>query len=551
MKDTALKYALQNAIRHDGKADIGAVIGKILGNNPSWKQNIKDLQNEVNLVISDVNKLGLEEQIKKLGEIAPELLNEEKRDETKTLPDLPDVKREVIMRIAPFPSGALHIGNAYPAIINDEYTKRYNGKLLLIIDDTVGSEEKTISKDAYKLIPDGLKWLGVNFQKKVLYKSNRLKIYYKYAKIIIKKGKAYACSCDSERLRDNRAKGIECPCRNNSIKTNLAEFNNMLTKYKEGQAVIRLKTDMKHPNPAFRDRVLFRISEKEHPRVKNKYRVWPLLEFSWAVDDHLLGMTHIIRGKELMIESDMERYIWNIFNWPSPVLLHSGLLQIEGVKISKSKARREVESGEYFGWDDPRTWSLQSLKRRGFKQQAIRNLFMNIGFTQSEIKVPIDSLYAENRKIIDKTCNRYFFIENPSKLKIKNAPKLKVKVPMHPEFQDQGQRLFSTYDEFYLADSLEENKTYRLMNLFNFRNSEFISKEHDEKLNAKLIHWLPASKKVVNVEILMGDASVKKGLGEYALKKLKVGDQVQFVRFGFCRLDRKEKDKLVFWFTPT
>ena len=549
MRECILKYALHNAIKHEGKASVGAVISKVLGSNPEFKQRIRDLQKEAAEIINEVNSLSIEQQTKNLRGIAPELLNEKKKEEIKNLPELPNAKGSILMRIAPFPSGALHIGNAYAAIINDEYVKKYNGKLLLIIDDTIGSEEKPISPDAYKLIPSGLKWLGVNFEKKIFYKSDRLKIYYRYAKEIIRKGHAYVCFCSSEKLRDNRAKGLECECRNSSVKKTLEEFNNMLTKYKAGQAVLRLKTDMNHPNPAFRDRVLFRISEIQHPRVNFKYRVWPLLEFSWAIDDHLLGITHVIRGKELMIESDMERFIWDIFGWQHLTLLHSGLLQIEGVKISKSKAKKEVDSGEYSGWDDPRTWSLQSLKRRGFEPQAIRSLFMNIGFTQSEIKVPIESLYTENRRLIDKDCNRYFFIEDPRKIEITNAPKIKAEIPLHPDFAERGNRIFKTSKEFYITDELEPEKNYRFIHLFNFKDKEFISRDHDESLNAKLIHWLPASKNILNIEILMPDGTIKKGLGETALRKLKKGSQIQFIRFGFAKLDHKEKNKLLFWFT--
>ncbi len=548
MKEVVLKYVLQNAIRYNGKANAGAVIGKILAENPNLKENIEELKEQVIDIIKDVNSLSFETQVEKLTKIAPELLEEKKKEEIKKLPDLPDVKNKVVMRLAPYPSGALHIGNAYPYIINDEYTKKYSGKLLLIIDDTIGSEEKTISKEAYKLIPEGLEWLNINFDKKIIYKSDRLNIYYEYAKELIKKSKAYVCFCDALKLRENRAKSIECSCRNNSVENNLAEFNNMLTKYKESQATLRLKTDMLHPNPAFRDRVLFRISEREHPKTGKKYKVWPLLEFSWAIDDHLLGITHVIRGKELMMESEMEKYIWDIFGWPHIVLLHSGLLQLAGVKISKSKSKKEVESGKYSGWDDPRTWSLQSLKRRGFKPEAIRNFFLNIGFTHSEITVPVDALYTENRRLIDENSNRYFFIENPKKINIKNAPKLNVKAPLHPDFPKKGFRNFSTSDEFYIQDNLEKNKVYRFMHLFNFKNTQFVSKEMDEKLNAKLIHWLPVSKDIVDVEILMDNGKTIKGLGESSLKNLKLNEIIQFERNFFAKLDKKEKNKLIFWF---
>jgi glutamyl-tRNA synthetase len=286
------------------------------------------------------------------------------------------------------------------------------------MDDTIGSEEKQIAPDAYKLIEQGLQWLKVKYQKPVLYKSDRLETYYKYAVELIEKGKAYVCYCDAETLRKNRAEGKECEHRSQNSKETMAEWKKMF-KLKEGKAVLRIKTSMQDPNPAFRDRVLFRISEREHPRVGKKYRVWPLLEFSWAIDDKLLGMTHIIRGKELMMETDMEKYIFDIFGWKYPEFIHTGLLQFEGVKLSKSKGQKEIREGRYTGWDDPRTWSLQSLDKRGIQPEAIRKFIIGLGINQNEITVPIDILYSENRKLLNEFVKGYDFKqEAKGKLKI-------------------------------------------------------------------------------------------------------------------------------------
>jgi glutamyl-tRNA synthetase len=157
---------------------------------------------------------------------------------------------------------------------------------------------------------------------------------------------------------------------------------------------------MKHNNPAFRDRVLFRICTREHPRVGKKYKVWPTLEVTWGLDDHEFGMTHIIRGKELMIETDMQKYIFDIFGWKHPEFIHSGLLTIEGVKLSKSKGQKEVREGRYIGWHDPRLWSLQSLKARGITPEAIRSFIKTMSLNQKETTVPVDLLYMHNRDLI-------------------------------------------------------------------------------------------------------------------------------------------------------
>ena len=548
-------YTLDNAIMHEGKANIKAVLSKLFKYGLK-KNEVKAVIPLINEDLEQINSMSLEQQKQEFRKYNSMVKHERKQREG--LPELHNVKGEVIMRLAPFPSGPLHIGNARPYIINDYYVKRYGGTLFLVIDDTIGSKDKQIAPESYDMIPEGLKWLDIKFREPIVYKSDRLDIYYKHAEELIEKGKAYVCFCSVEKIRENRAKGIECSCRSKGIDQNLKEWHEMLDgKYDEGKAVLRLKTNMKHPNPAFRDRILFRISKRKHPRVGTKYSVWPMMEFSWTIDDHLLGITHIVRGKELMIETDMEKYIFDIFGWPHPEFIHTGLLQIEGVKLSKSKGQQEIKSGRYFGWNDPRTWSLQSLKLRGIMPQAIRKFVLSFGLTQTEVKVPVQMLYQYNKKYIESS-PRYFFIEKPIKITINNAPELAAKLPLHPN-QDFGFRKMKTSSEFYISFSDYQNirkakpdSVFRFMHLFNFikknEHFEFHSIEHNKKFNAKLIHWLPEkeSQNLVEAVILMPNAIRVKGLAEPAVSTLQSGAIIQFERFGFCRLNEiktiKEKN---------
>ncbi len=398
-QEKILAYALKNAIEHEGKAQAGAVLSPLFHEGLE-KSQVKSIIPLIQEILKKVNSMSLDEQQKEFKKEQREVSHRETRKEDE-LPELPDIKEKkghVVMRIAPYPSGPLHIGNTRQFMLNDEYVKEYGGKLYLIIDDTIGSEEKKIIPESYKLIEDGLKWLEIKFEKPI-FKSDRLELYYKYAEELIKKGKAYVCYCSQEALRENRKNQKECEHRKQNAEQAMKEWKKMFSM-KEGQSTLRIKTSMQHPNPAFRDRVLFRISEREHPKVKKKYKVWPLLEFSWAIDDHELGMTHIVRGKELMIETDMEKYIMDIFKWPHPVFIHTGLLQFEGIKLSKSKGQKEVKEGRYIGWHDPRLWSLQSLELRGIQPEAIRKFIVSLGINQNEITVPIDILYKFNRELI-------------------------------------------------------------------------------------------------------------------------------------------------------
>ncbi|MDO8517409.1 MAG: glutamate--tRNA ligase [Nanoarchaeota archaeon] len=555
-RDIIKAYALENAIGHDGKANQNSVLNSLFMEGLK-KEEIKETMPIIQDVLKEIHSYTLEKQEKEFEELKELVKKREKREGLAELENAE--KGKVVMRIAPFPSGPLHIGNTRQIILNDEYTKMYSGKLLLVLDDTIGSVEKPIEPEAYKMIEEGVKWLGVSYDKKIIYKSDRLEIYYEYAEELIKKGYMYVCSCDQEKLRENRERGIECDCRNLSETDNLDRWKKMFSA-KEGEYAVRLKTDMQDKNPAFRDRIMFRISERTHPRVKNKYKVWPLLEFSWAIDDHLLGITHIIRGVELIMETQVEGFIWDIFKWKKPVTMHTGLFSIEGVKISKSKGAKEVRSGSYIGWNDPRTWSLQSLRDRGIFPETIREFILAMGMTKNNSTVAIDILYSLNKKFLEKV-PRYFFVPDQIKVEISGSPELKAVLPLHPS-ENLGARIYKTSQEFYIAKKDYDNfKTgdYRLIHLLNFKvdrtikgaDLHFISTEHDEKLDVKFLQWLAVSEDNIKVDVRMEDNSIISGLGEPELLNLKEGTQIQFERFGFVKLhklDVKAK-KAEFWFT--
>ena len=546
------RYALANAFSHSGKAQAGSIIGKLIAEDLKYREQMKDLAPKIAKIVSEVNKMKIEEQEKKLLKVFPEFFEKkESKHEEKTLKELPNAEQgKVVLRLAPFPSGPLHIGNAKTYLLNALYAEKYEGKLLLVIDDTIGSEEKQILKEAYDLIPEGFKWLGVKWDGPITYKSDRLETYYKYAAELIKKGDAYVCECSAETLRKNRAEGKECVHRKQSTKENLEKWEAMHKgKYKEGQVSLRLKTSMTNPNPAFRDRVLFRISDRVHPRVGKKYRVWPMLEFSWAIDDHLLGVTHVIRGKDLVMETEMCKFIWDILKWPYPTIIHTGLVRMEGIKLSKSKAQKEVLSGAYAGWDDPRTWSLQSLKRRGILPHAIRHFIASIGLNDNDVTIPVDNLYAINRQLLDSVAHRYSFVMEPIKIEVKNAPDIKeIEIKLHPERAEEKKKVLIG-KSFYIQkrDFNLRGKEVRLMHLYNIKldsKSEFTSRENKD---IPKIHWVPVDF-AVKTEVVMPDGTVTKGFAEKNVEKLKVEDIIQFERFGFVRLDKKDKDKITFCF---
>ena len=550
--DSARKYALQNAILHGGKAEAKAVLGKLLAEDPSLRSRAREASAHVETVVAEVNRLDVESQRAELASLAPDLLEKPKSEAgPKELASLAGaVEGQVVLRLAPYPSGPLHIGNARAFVTNDAYAKKYRGKLLLVFDDTIGSEEKPILPEAYDQVKEGLDWAGVEYHD-VLYKSDRIPLHYEWAERLLGTGEAYVCECDADTLRKNREAKRACVHRTQHADETIAMWKAMLSgEYGEGEAVVRLKTDMAHPNPAFRDRVLFRIAEREHPRVGTRYRVWPLLEFSWAVDDHVLGVTHVLRGKDLVMEDLMETRIWDILGVDRrPHFVHFGILRFKDIELSKSRYRREIAAGRLAGIDDPRTWSLQSLRRRGIRPAALRNFVLSFGLSLTDIEVPAETLYAENRKIIDKDANRYFFVPEPLAIEIEGLPPVNsVKAPLHPDFPGRGEREIPVGPKVHLAREDFEKFRGREVRLKDFCNVHLEKKARFRSLENRDIPKIQWVTHGVSTHLVLPDGSESRGLSEPLVASLKADEVVQFERVGFARIDHVSKAEVRAYF---
>ena len=145
LKDLVYKYALQNAVKHKGTAQNGAVIGSIMSSHPEFRKEAREVSKTVGEVVAKINAMSNEEQAKELEKFGG-MVVEEKKVAPKGLIDLPNVKGKVVLRFAPNPSGPLHIGHARAAVLNNEYVKRYGGKLVLRIEDT---DPRRVYPDAY------------------------------------------------------------------------------------------------------------------------------------------------------------------------------------------------------------------------------------------------------------------------------------------------------------------------------------------------------------------------------------------------------------------
>ena len=293
-----------------------------------------------------------------------------------------------------------------------------------------------------------------------------------------------------------------------------------------------------------------------------------MLEYSWAIDDYLIGATHILRGIDLVKEGIIEEFIWDHFGWKKAELLYYGRLNFADMKLSKTESRNNIQSGKYEGWEDPRTWSLQSLEKRGIKPDALRSALLDLGMSMSGITFSVNWLYAKNKELVDELSDRYFYVENPVLVEIVEVPfEEYIAEPfLLPSVPEKGKRMIKGIVKNKQlnmliahsdAEKLQAGQILRLKDLINIqilsvdiKQKKIKSYYHSLELNREysIIQWVPQDDNI-KVSILIPDGSLTTGCGEINLLNIPLNKVIQFERYGFVNPLKIEKNELFCYFT--
>ncbi|MFB6124407.1 MAG: glutamate--tRNA ligase [Halanaeroarchaeum sp.] len=565
--------ALFNALKHESDAQVGAIMGPLMGENPDFREFGDEIPGVISPVVERVNGLSREAQRERLAELDPEAIEEleaEDEGDDHPLPDLPNAEEydQIRMRLAPNPNGPWHLGHArMPAVIGT-YKERYDGWFVCRFDDT-DPETKRPDLAAYDQILDDIDYLGFD-PDEVLRASDRLETYYEHARELIEAGGAYTCSCPAEEFSELKNAGEACPHREKDVGTVREEFETMVDgEYDAGEMVLRVKTDITHKNPALRDFVGFRVVDTPHPReAAADYRAWPMLDFQSGIDDHLTGVTHIIRGIDLQDSAKRQQFVYDYFGWEYPEVVHWGHVQIDeyDVKLSTSTIKELVDDGTLDGWDDPRAPTIRSVRRRGIRGQAIVDAMVELGTSTSNVDLAMSSIYANNRELVDDETDRRFLVrtgfdprgdEETSyeavELPIEGAPETAEPL-VHPDHEDRGTRSIPVGDAVVLEsrDLPAEGDRVWLQGLgaVRYEDDRLVATDDDIDVvregDVDVVHWVPSAENVtVRMRTMDGDVE---GLAEPGIADDEADDLVQFVRVGFARIDRHEDDETVAYF---
>ncbi|CCW65315.1 unnamed protein product [Phytomonas sp. EM1] len=354
-------------------------------------------------------------------------------------------------RFPPEPNGFLHIGHAKSMNLNFGSAKAHGGKCYLRYDDTNPESEEQIYIDA---ILEMVKWMGWE-PDWVTFSSDYFEQLSEFAIRLIKKGKAYVDHSTPEQLRQQRELREESPWRNRSVEENLRLFKHMLQgRYDEGEAVLRVKGDMKSDNPNMRDFVAYRVKYTEHPHAKDKWCIYPSYDYTHCLIDSLEDIDYSLCTLEF--ETRRESYFWLLDEldlW-RPHVWEFSRLNVTGSLLSKRKINVLVAKGIVRGFDDPRLLTLAGMRRRGYNPKAINKFCDLIGVTRSMNIIQISNLENTLREDLDDRCERRQMIINPIKVVVDNwSGEMEVECPNHPRKPELGTRKVIFTDSFYIDES--------------------------------------------------------------------------------------------------
>ena len=515
----------------------------------------------------------------------------------------------IITRFPPEPNGYLHIGHAKSICLNFGLASKYNGKCNLRFDDTNPEKEDTEYVDSIKenIKWLGFDWEDREYYASDYFDQ----LYGLATQLIKKGSAYVDDLSAEEfnKLKGTPTEpGKPSPYRDRAVEENLDLFERMKSgEFKDGERVLRAKIDLSSPNMHMRDPILYRIKHMAHHRTGDTWCIYPTYDFAHGQSDSIESVTHSLCTLEFEVHRPLYNWlIQELAIFPSEQT-EFARLNLGYTIVSKRSLRELVELGHVSGWDDPRMPTISGIKRRGFTPNAIKKFAETIGVARRNGITDIALLEHAVREDLNANTNRVFGIMNPLKVVITNWPDEKVEMMEavnNPGDPEAGTREMPFTREIYVdqSDFMEDppspRKWFRLgpdrevrlkfayiIKCTGFKKAEDGSieelyAEYDPETRSGqdnsgkkvkgTLGWVSVSH-AVNVEIREYDRLFKTenlntieddfknhlnpdsltvnkhAVVESSLKEAKVGEQMQFERIGYFRVDEEStKENLIF-----
>lgn len=358
-------------------------------------------------------------------------------------------------RFPPEPNGYLHIGHAKAICLNFGIAKDYNGMCNLRMDDTNPAKE---SMEYAEAIKDNIRWLGFDWEDRLYFASDNYEKLYELAIKLIKLGKAFVCDLNADQIREYRGTltepGKNSPFRDRTVEENLDLFERMRNgEFEDGSRVLRAKIDMSSPNLNMRDPVLYRVLRANHYRTGDKWKIYPMYDWTHGSCDSFEGITHSICTLEFEDHRPLYEWFLQTLGLYMPRQIEFARLNLTYTVMSKRKLLTLVNEKTVTGWDDPRMPTIAGLRRRGFTPSSIRDFCSKIGV--SKVNSVVDYAFLEFclREDLNKSAQRVMVVLDPLKVVIENYPDDQIEymdAENNPEDPNSGTRKIPFTKEIYI-----------------------------------------------------------------------------------------------------
>lgn len=279
--------------------------------------------------------------------------------------------KDIRVRIAPSPTGYLHVGTAHTALFNWLFARHNKGTFILRIEDT---DRERSTKEYEENILEGLIWLGLNWDEGPYYQSQRLELYQKYAKKLLEMGSAYYCYCTPEELEERRKTALSQKKAPKYDRKCLYLTSEERARYEREGRKPAIRLLVPEGKTVFEDIIRGEIefnNEDIGDFVIMKSDEMPTYNFAVVIDDYTMGISHIIRGEDHISNTPKQIFIYNALSWSIPEFAHLPLLL--GPDRSKLSKRHGVTS-------------VSEYKKMGYLPSALVNYLALLGWTPQENK---------------------------------------------------------------------------------------------------------------------------------------------------------------------
>ena len=511
--------------------------------------------------------------------------------------------KDLRFRFPPEPNGYLHIGHLKAICLNFNLGEKYNAPVNLRFDDTNPEKE---AKEYVDAIKNDIKWLGFEWDKEC-YASDYFDQLYDWAITLIEKDLAYVDTQSSDEIASQKGtptkEGKASPFRAREKEESLRIFKEMFEGvHDSGKHVLRAKIDMSSPNMLMRDPVLYRVMNVDHHRTSDKWKVYPMYDWTHGESDYIEQVSHSLCTLEF--EPHRELYDWFLdaispLKGIRPKQREFSRLNLSYTITSKRKLALLVEENIVDGWDDPRMPTISGLRKRGYTPESLKNFALTVGVSKRENVIDASLLEFCVRTHLNQVAPRAMAVMDPIKIKLinyENEGGEKINFDINPQQKELGTREIKFSKEIYIEnEDFQENpedgffrlslgEEVRLKNAYIIKAVDIVKNEkgrlievlceYDSKSrsgsntpesNRKVkgtIHWVSATDSVkakVNIydrlfkvpepgkendlknEVNQNSLEVKEAFVEPYLAESLEAQQFQFQRLGyFVRTDNKK-----------